>query len=94
MPQFPTNPYKGQIFYDPESETVYEYFVPREDDYFCKKAGIKPKWVTPSYESELVTGLFSKNGKVRYFSYNKLIDVFGYTKEQITELMDELKGKK
>ena len=49
MPQFPTNPYKGQIFYDPNSKTVYEYFVPREDDYFCKKAGIQPKWVTPSY---------------------------------------------
>ena len=93
MPDFPTNPYKGQIFYDPDSDTIYEYFVPREDDYLCKKLKIKPTWVTPSYESELVTGLFSKNGKVRYFSYNKLIDEFGYTKDQITELMDELKGK-
>ena len=91
MPDFPKNPYKGQIFYDPDSETVYEFFVPNENDEFCKRLKIKPKWVTPSYESELVTGLFSKNGKARYFSYNKLIDVFGYTKEQITELMDELK---
>ena len=91
MPQFPTNPYKGQIFYDPDSGTVYEYFVPREDDYFCKKLKIKPKWVTPSYESELVTGLFSKNRKVKYFSYKKLIEEFGYTEETITELMDELK---
>ena len=91
MPDFPTNPYKGQIFYDPESETVYEFFVPSENDEWCKRLKIKAKWVTPSYESELVTGLFSKNGKVRYFSYNKLIDVFGYTKDQITELMDELK---
>ena len=94
MPDFPTNPYKGQIFYDPDSDTIYEYFVPREDDYLCKKLKIKPTWVTPSYESELVTGLFSTNGKVRYFSYNKLIDEFGYTKDQITELMDELKGKR
>ena len=60
MPDFPTNPYKGQIFYDPDSDTIYEYFVPREDDYFCKKLKIKPKWVVPSYESELVNGLFSK----------------------------------
>ena len=37
MPDFPKNPYKGQIFYDPDSDTIYEYFVPREDDYFCKK---------------------------------------------------------
>ena len=93
MPDFPKNPYKGQIFYDADSDTIYEYFVPRKDDYFCKKLKIKPKWVVPSYESELVTGLFSKNGKVRYFSFNKLIDEFGYTKDQITELMDELKGK-
>ena len=91
MPDFPTNPYKGQIFYDPDSDTIYEYFVPREDDYLCKKLKIKPTWVTPSYESALVTGLFSKNGKVRYFSYKKLIDQFGYTKEQITDLMEELK---
>ena len=61
------------------------------DDYFCKKLKIKPKWVVPSYESELVNGLFSKNGKVRFFSYNKLIDEFGYTKETIAELMEELK---
>ena len=76
MPDFPKNPYKGQIFYDPESETTYEYFVPKENDYFCKKLKIKPKWVVPSYESELVNGLFSKNGKVKYFSYKKLIVVF------------------
>ena len=32
-----------------------------------------------------------KNGKVRFFSYNKLIDEFGYTKETIADLMEELK---
>ena len=94
MPDFPSNPYKGQIFYDPESETVYEYFVPREDDYLCKKLKIKAKWVKPSYESELVNGLFSHNGKVKYFSYKKLIEEFGYTEETIAELMKELKQKK
>ena len=91
MPDFPTTPYRGQIFYDPDSDTIYEYFVPREDDYFCKKLKIKPKWVVPSYESELVNGLFSKNGKVKYFSYKKLIEEFGYTEETIAELMEELK---
>jgi hypothetical protein len=44
-----------------------------------------------SFESECVSNLFSKNGKNRYFAYNKLIDQFGYTKEQITDLMEELK---
>ena len=91
MPQFPTNPYKGQIFYDPDSDTIYEYFVPREDDYFCKKLKIKPKWVVPSYESELVNGLFSKNEKVKNFSYKKLIEEFGYTDETIDELIEELR---
>ena len=91
MPQFPINPYKGQIFYDPNTKTTYEFFVPSEDDYFCKKLKIKPKWVVPSYESELVTGLFSNNAKVKYFSYNKLIDEFGYTEDQITDLMEELR---
>ena len=27
MPDFPTNPYKGQIFYDPDSDTIYEYLM-------------------------------------------------------------------
>ena len=37
MPDFPKNPYKGQIFYDPDSDTVYKYFVPNENDEFCKQ---------------------------------------------------------
>ena len=28
----------------------------------------------------------------KYFSYNKLIDEFGYTKDQISDLMEELKS--
>ena len=91
MPQFPSNPYEGQVFYDPYSETTYEFWIPRKDDEFCKKLKIKPKWIVKSFESECVSGLFSKNGKNRYFAYNKLIDQFGYTKEQITDLMEELK---
>ena len=91
MPQFPSNPYKGQVFYDPDTKTTYEYFVPEENDFLCKKLKIKPKWVTPSYESELVTGLFSKNPKIKSISYNKLINDFGYSVDQISDLMEELK---
>jgi len=53
---------------------------------------IKPKWIVKSFESECVTGLFSKNAKTKYFSYNKLIDEFGYTEDQISDLMEELKS--
>ena len=37
MPQFPSNPYEGQVFYDPDSDTTYEFWIPRKDDEFCKK---------------------------------------------------------
>ena len=90
MPQFPSDPYEGQVFYDPDSDTTYEFWIPRKDDEFCKKLNIKAKWIVKSFESECVSNLFSKNGKNRYFAYNKLIDQFGYTKEQITDLMEEL----
>ena len=91
MPQFPSDPYEGQVFYDPYSDTTYEFWIPIKDDEFCKKLKIKPKWIVKSFESECVSNLFSKNGKNRYFAYNKLIDQFGYTKEQIVDLMEELK---
>ena len=91
MPQFPSDPYKGQVFYDPDTQTTYEFFVPEENDFLCKKLKIKPTWVTPSYESELVTGLFSKNPKIKSISYNKLINDFGYSVDQISDLMEELK---
>ena len=61
MPQFPSDPYEGQVFYDPESETTYEFWIPRKDDKFCKKLNIKAKWIVKSFESECVSGLFSKN---------------------------------
>ena len=57
MPDFPTNPYKGQIFYDPESETVYEYFVPREDDYF----DISGTTVTSDQSTTTVSANFTGN---------------------------------
>ena len=85
--KFPKNPYPGQVFWDMKSKIVFEYWIPDE---FCKSAGIKPKWIIPNYEAELVSGLFSKNGKVRYFSYNKLIDIYKYTDQQIKLLMKEM----
>ena len=30
MPQFPSDPYEGQVFYHPESETTYEFWIPKE----------------------------------------------------------------
>jgi len=44
-----------------------------------------------SYESECVTALFSKNPKNKYIAYKKLIEQFGYSEEQISDLMEELK---
>ena len=91
MPQFPSDPYENQVFYDPDTQTTYEFWIPAKDDYFCKKLGIKAKWVVKSYESECGTALFSKNPKNKYIAYNKLIDQFGYSEEQISDLMEELK---
>ena len=65
MPQFPSDPYEGQVFYDPYSETTYEFWIPRKDDEFCKKLNIKAKWIVKSFESECVSNLFSKDGKNR-----------------------------
>ena len=84
---FPKNPYPGQVYWDMKSKILFEYWTPDEE----LPAGIKPKWIIPSYESELVSGLFSKNGKVRYFSYNKLIDIYKYTDQQIKDLMKEMR---
>ena len=62
--EFPYDPYEGQVFYDPYSETTYEFWIPRKDDEFCKKLKIKPKWIVKSFESECVSNLFSKNSTV------------------------------
>ena len=89
MTKFPQDPYEGQVYYDPDTQNTFEYWIPDE---FCESMNIKPKWIVKSFESECVTGLFSKNGKTKYFSYNKLIDEFGYTEDQISDLMEELKS--
>ena len=89
MTKFPQDPYEGQVYYDPITENWFEYWIPDE---FCKSMNVEPKWIVKSFEGECVAGLFSKDGKTRYFSYNKLIDEFGYTKEQISELMEELRS--
>ena len=91
MPQFPSDPYENQVFYDPDTQTTYEFWIPAKDDFFSNKLGIKAKCVVKSYESECVTALFSKNPKNKYIAYNKLIDQFGYSEEQISDLMEELK---
>ena len=70
--QFPSDPYEGQVFYDPYSDTTYEFWIPRKDDEFCKKLKIKPKWIVKSFESECVSNLFSKNGKNRYLHITNL----------------------
>ena len=35
MSQFPSDPDEGQVFYDPYSDTTYEFWIPRKDD--CEK---------------------------------------------------------
>ena len=40
MSQFPSDPYEGQVFYDPYSETTYEFWIPKE---FLSRQ--RSKWV-------------------------------------------------
>ena len=44
-----------------------------------------------SFEAECIAMLFSKKGKEKYFAYNKLIDIFNYTDQQIKLLMKEMR---
>ena len=85
---FPKNPYSGQVYWDMKSKIVFEYWTP---DIFCQDAGVKPKWITKSFEAECIAMLFSKKGKEKYFAYNKLIDIFKYTDQQIKLLMKEMR---
>ena len=85
---FPKNPYPGQVFWDMKSKIVFEYWIPDE---FCKGAGFKPKWIAKSFEAECIAMLFSKKAKEKYFAYNKLIDIFNYTDQQIKLLMKEMR---
>ena len=84
---FPKNPYPGQVYWDMKSKIVFEYWTLDEE----LPAGIKPKWITKSFEAECIAMLFSKKGKEKYFAYNKLIDIFNYTDQQIKLLMKEMR---
>ena len=84
---FPKNPYPGQVYWDMKSKIVFEYWTPEEG----LPAEIKPKWITKSFEAECIAMLFSKKGKEKYFAYNKLIDIYKYTDQQIKDLMKEMR---
>ena len=84
---FPKNPYPGQVYWDMKSKIVFEYWTPDKE----LPTGIKPKWITKSFEAECIAMLFSKKAKEKYFAYNKLIDIFNYTDQQIKLLMKEMR---
>ena len=84
---FPKNPYPGQVYWDMKTKIVFEYWTPEEG----LPAEVKPKWITKSFEAECIAMLFSKKGKEKYFAYNKLIDIFNYTDQQIKLLMKEMR---
>ena len=84
---FPKNPYPGQVYWDMKSKVVFEYWIQEKG----LTAQIKPKWITKSFEAECIAMLFSKKGKEKYFAYNKLIDIFNYTDQQIKDLMKEMR---
>ena len=79
---FPSNPYEGQIFFDMVSKYVWEYWEPEEG----LPPEVQPKWIVLDYQKECVENLFSQKGKNKYFAYNKLIDLYGWTDQQIKDL--------
>tara|TARA_Y100001973_G_C5189374_1_gene329916 strand:+ start:1072 stop:1347 length:276 start_codon:yes stop_codon:yes gene_type:complete len=84
---FPKNPYPGQVYWDMKSKIVFEYWTP--DEQFPLE--VEPKWITKSFEAECIAMLFSKKAKEKYFAYNKLIDIYKYTDQQIKDLMKEMR---
>ena len=80
---FPKDPYKGQIYWDMTTKVVFEYLELRESD-----QPILKKWIALDFEKECVENLFSKKGKNKYFAYNRLIDRYGWTEKQISELLN------
>jgi|9_EtaG_2_1085328.scaffolds.fasta_scaffold129902_2 hypothetical protein len=40
---FPKNPYKGQIFYYPETEDIFEFIIPDAELLFQRLD--KPRWI-------------------------------------------------
>ena len=80
---FPKDPYKGQIYWDMTTKVVFEYLELKESD-----QPILKKWIALDFEKECVENLFSKKGKNKYFAYNRLIDRYGWTEKQISELLN------
>ncbi len=78
---FPYNPYNGQIFWDMKTKIIFEYFELKESD-----QPILKKWIALDFQKECVENLFSKRGKNKYFAYNRLIDRYGWTDQQIKDL--------
>ena len=66
-----------------KTKIIFEYWELRESD-----QPILKKWIALNFEKECVENLFSKKGKNKYFAYNKLIDLFGWTDQQIKDLIN------
>tara|TARA_R100000329_G_scaffold34105_1_gene31740 strand:+ start:70 stop:333 length:264 start_codon:yes stop_codon:yes gene_type:complete len=81
---FPINPYEGQIYWDMKTKIIFEYWEPEEG----LPPEVKPKWIALDFQKECVENLFSQKGKNKYFAYNRLIDRFGWTDEQIKNLLN------
>ena len=81
---FQINPYEGQIYWDMKTKIIFEYWEPEEG----LPPEVKPKWIALDFQKECVENLFSQKGKNKYFAYNRLIDRFGWTDEQIKNLLN------
>ena len=79
---FPSNPYEGQIYWDMKTKIIFEYWEPEEG----LPPEVKPKWIALDFQKECVENLFSQRGKNKYFAYNRLIDRYGWTDQQIKDL--------
>ena len=81
--KFPKDPYRGQIYWDMKTKIIFEYLELRESD-----QPILKKWIALDFQKECVENLFSKKGKNKYFAYNRLIDRYGWTEKQISDLFN------
>jgi len=81
---FPKDPYEGQIYWDMKTKIIFEYWEPEEG----LPSEIKSKWIGLDFQKECVENLFSNRGKNKYFAYNRLIDRFGWSDEQIKNLLN------
>ena len=81
---FPKDPYEGQIYWDMGTKILFEYWEPEEG----LPPEVKAKWVALDFQQECVGMLFSQKGENKYFAFNKLIDVFGWSEKQIKDLLN------